>query len=70
MKNNRIILSTLAALTAQIIFGFSFMFTKISLGYAGAVFLDEKITLLCVGAILMIIVGVCGVQMADANGKK
>ena len=31
MKNNKVILATLAALTAQVIFGFSFMFTGIAL---------------------------------------
>ncbi len=34
MKNNKIMLATLAAFGAQVIFGFSFMFTKIALGYA------------------------------------
>ncbi|MBQ9097686.1 MAG: DMT family transporter [Clostridia bacterium] len=34
MKENKILLATLAALGAQVIFGFSFMFTKIALGYA------------------------------------
>ncbi|MBQ7974823.1 MAG: DMT family transporter [Clostridia bacterium] len=34
MKNNKTITATLAALFAQIIFGFSFMFTKISLGFS------------------------------------
>ncbi len=34
MLNNNKITATLAALAAQIIFGFSFMFTKISLGYS------------------------------------
>lgn len=34
MLNNKKITGTLAALAAQIIFGFSFMFTKISLGYS------------------------------------
>ena len=34
MKNNKTVLATLAALSAQIIFGFSFMFTKIALDYA------------------------------------
>ena len=34
MKENKIFLATLAALGAQVIFGFSFMFTKIALGYA------------------------------------
>ena len=34
MENNKTITATLAALGAQIIFGFSFMFTKIALGYA------------------------------------
>ncbi|MBR2472101.1 MAG: EamA family transporter [Clostridia bacterium] len=34
MKENKTLLATLAALGAQVIFGFSFMFTKIALGYA------------------------------------
>ena len=34
MKKHTIIIATLSALTAQIIFGFSFMFTKIALGYS------------------------------------
>lgn len=34
MKHNNIVLATLAALGAQVIFGFSFMFTKIALQYA------------------------------------
>ncbi|MBR2974070.1 MAG: DMT family transporter [Clostridia bacterium] len=34
MKENKILPATLAALGAQVIFGFSFMFTKIALGYA------------------------------------
>lgn len=34
MENNKTITATLAALGAQIIFGFSFMFTKIALDYA------------------------------------
>ena len=34
MENNKTITATLAALSAQVIFGFSFMFTKISLDYA------------------------------------
>ena len=34
MKNNKTIMATFAALIAQVIFGFSFMFTKIALGYA------------------------------------
>lgn len=34
MENNKTIKATLAALGAQVIFGFSFMFTKISLDYA------------------------------------
>ena len=34
MKENRILSATLAALGAQVIFGFSFMFTKIALGHA------------------------------------
>jgi len=33
MKNSRTLSATLAALGAQVIFGFSFMFTKIALGY-------------------------------------
>lgn len=33
-NNNKTALATLAALGAQVIFGFSFMFTKIALGYA------------------------------------
>ena len=34
MKNKNILLATLAALGAQVIFGFSFMFTKIALRFA------------------------------------
>ena len=34
MRNNKTIIATFAALMAQIIFGFSFMFTKIALSYA------------------------------------
>lgn len=34
MKENKTLLATLAALGAQVIFGFSFMFTKIALNYA------------------------------------
>ena len=34
MKDKKILLATLAALGAQVIFGFSFMFTKIALRYA------------------------------------
>ena len=34
MKKDKIMLATLAALGAQVIFGFSFMFTKIALGFA------------------------------------
>ncbi len=34
MQNNKTALATLAALGAQVIFGFSFMFTKIALGFA------------------------------------
>ena len=34
MIKNKTLLATLAALCAQVIFGFSFMFTKISMGYA------------------------------------
>ncbi len=33
-RNNKILLATLAALTAQVIFGFSFMFTKIALNHS------------------------------------
>ena len=34
MNNKKILLATLAALGAQVIFGFSFMFTKIALRFA------------------------------------
>ena len=34
MKNNNKVLATFAAIGAQVIFGFSFMFTKIALGFA------------------------------------
>ncbi len=34
MKENKTVLATLAALGAQVIFGFSFMFTKIALGFS------------------------------------
>ena len=34
MKNNKLALATLSALAAQVIFGFSFMFTKIALNYS------------------------------------
>ena len=35
--NNKTLSATLAALFAQIIFGFSFMFTKIALGFASPI---------------------------------
>ena len=37
MKNNKVALATLAALGAQIIFGFSFMFTKIALNFSSPI---------------------------------
>lgn len=45
MKENKTVLATLAAFGAQVIFGFSFMFTKIALGFASplAVIADRYI---------------------------
>ncbi len=37
MKNNKVKLATMAALVAQVIFGFSFMFTKIALGFSSPI---------------------------------
>jgi len=59
LKNNKLLFATLAAFFAQIIFGFSFMFTKIALNYESpfTVIADRYIVAFLGLTIVMLITG-------------